>query len=484
MPDQVLMPPKTPKLIGRTGDRMARTRNIRLAALIREADWSQEQTAAQFVRVAVETGVPELLGTRRSHVSMWVLGTRPTGQAPAILCETLSRRLQRRITPAEAGLASAEDDPAAAPEWSTDNTLAVLTDLGRSDLDSDRRQLLSRTAYSVTGLGLPGRAWWDDAPAQSRERVSPTGRRVGATEVEAVREMTAFFSRRDQRWGGAGGRAPLVQYLCTDLATYLGGSFPDERVRRDLFAAAAELTYLCGWMSFDASHHGAAQKYYTLAVRLAAEADDAPLAGHILRAMAHQAVDLGHVKQAVDLAAASMERRRYALAGPREKALLSVVQARSLASAGRKKDALGALLRAEDDLASAGAGDEEPQRVWFFSEASLAHETACTLRDLGDLPASQREFRRSVRTREASTFSRTHSVTLGYLGAVQARQGQVEATCATWSRALDIMEGVNSGRARETVITMRRALSPFRNRDVGVIKELDSRARTRLGRVT
>ncbi|MFJ8404947.1 Tat pathway signal protein [Streptomyces microflavus] len=462
---------------------MARTRNIRLAALIREAAWSQEQTAAHFVRVAAETGATELLNTRRSHISMWILGTRPTGQAPAILCETLSRRLQRRIALAEAGLASAEDDPTVVPEWSTNYTLAVLTDLGRSDLDSDRRQLLSRTAYSLTGLGLPEHAWWDDAPGQSRERASTTGRRVGGTEVEAVKEMTAFFSKRDQRWGGAGGRAPLVQYLCTDVAAYLGGTFPSEAVRCDLFAAAAELTYLCGWMSFDASHHGAAQKYYTLAVRLAAEADDAPLAGHILRAMAHQAVDLGHVKQAVDLASASMERRRYALASPREKALFSVVQARSLASAGRKKDALVALLRAEDDLASAGAGDDEPQRVWFFSEASLAHETACALRELGDLSSSQREFRRSVHTREASTFSRTHSVTLGYLGAVQARLGQVEAACATWSRALDIMEGVNSGRARETVVTMRRALSPFRIRDVGVIKELDNRARAMLGRV-
>jgi hypothetical protein len=53
-------------------------------------------------------------------------------------------------------------------------------------------------------------------------------------------------------------------------------------------------------MSFDASHHEAARRYFTLAVKLAAEAEDAPLAGHVLRAMAHRATDLGHPEEAVD----------------------------------------------------------------------------------------------------------------------------------------------------------------------------------------
>jgi hypothetical protein len=47
-----------------------------------------------------------------------------------------------------------------------------------------------------------------------------------------------------------------------------------------------------------------------------AEADDVPLAGHILRAMAHQAIDLGHLQQAHALAAASLNDKRYALAAP------------------------------------------------------------------------------------------------------------------------------------------------------------------------
>ncbi|MDH6222427.1 hypothetical protein M2283_009778, partial [Streptomyces pseudovenezuelae] len=63
-------------------------------------------------------------------------------------------------------------------------------------------------------------------------------------------------------------------------------------------------------MSFDSSQHEAARRYFTLAVKLAAEAEDAPLAGHVLRAMAHQATDLGHPKKPWDIATASVEHKR------------------------------------------------------------------------------------------------------------------------------------------------------------------------------
>ena len=61
-----------------------------------------------------------------------------------------------------------------------------------------------------------------------------------------------------------------------------------------MFSAASELAYLSGWMAFDNAEHSIAQHYFSVAVKLAAEADDPPMAGHVLRAMAHQAVDLGH----------------------------------------------------------------------------------------------------------------------------------------------------------------------------------------------
>jgi DNA-binding XRE family transcriptional regulator len=298
----------------------------------------------------------------------------------------------------------------------------------------------------------------------------------GRGDLEAVREMASIFSRVDQRRGGGHARTALVQYLTRDVASYLRGNYTDDRVRRDMFSAASELAYLAGWMAFDNAEHSIAQHYFSIAVKLATEADDPPMAGHVLRAMAHQAVDLGHFHQGLELATASMDGKRHVLACRHERALFGVVYARALGAAGQKSAAAEALIKAEDDLASATIGDDEPSRVFFFGEASLAHQTACTLRDTGDLSGALKEFRRSVRTRKATMFTRTHAVTLGSLGAIHARRGEIDQACSTWSTALDAMDGIHSGRTRQAVVDMRVALSAFRRRGIPATVELDARA--------
>jgi hypothetical protein len=447
--------------------------NAQLAAVIAAANWSHSQVAAAFVRVARETGAEELYGVGRSHVSHWVAGSRPSGRAPLVLCEALTRRLGRPLSPVELGLSESPPVPAVA-DWGAD-ALAELSDLGKVDTDVDRRLLLSRAVYSVAALALPAGGWWPEQAARGGTR-GIGGVRVGRGDVEAVREMVSAFSRIDQRHGGGHARTAVAQFLTGDVGSRLQGAFADDGVRRDMFSAASELAYLCGWMAFDNAEHTVAQHYFTVAVKLAAEADDPPMAGHVLRAMAHQAVDLGHARQGLRLAEAAMDGSRYASACPRERALFGVVHARSLAASGDRRGAAAALVRAEDDLAAAEPGDVEPGRVFFFAEASLAHETACTLRDSGDLRGAVRAFRRSVRTRKASAFTRTHAVTLGYLGDVQARQGSIEEACATWSVALSAMDGVRSGRTRQVAAGMRSVLSPLRRRGIAAVTEVHDRA--------
>ncbi|WP_342456222.1 Tat pathway signal protein [Streptomyces sp. G7(2002)] len=462
------------------GRTMARTRNTLLASVIKETGWPQTQVAAHVVRVAAENGADELRSVSRSHIAMWISGTRPEGVATHILCETLSRRLGRVITPEQIGLAPAEPAPAMPSTWDLD-TVTALVNLGDEDnMDMNRRQLLAATAYSAVGTALPPSGWWERAAEQARTRRPLTPFIVSSAHVDAVREAMAFYSRQDQRLGGQAGRSALIAYLKSDVTDYLSSRFASEEVRREFASAASELTYLAGWTAFDSSNHSKAQKAFRVAFHLAAEADDAPLAGHILRAAAHQAVDLGHPQRALELAEGSVERSRYHLATPRERALLGVVHARALAAARRKTEALAALRLAESDLSKAKGGGEEPARVFFFAEASLAHETAATLRDLGDLKGAESEFKRSVRTRALPLAARTHAVTLGYLGDVQVRQGQIDAACATWQQALDTMSGIQSGRAREVVVRMRQALSPVRGRGGSAAAELDRRARAML----
>ncbi|WP_342786825.1 Tat pathway signal protein [Streptomyces qinzhouensis] len=391
------------------------------------------------------------------------------------MCQALSRRLKRVVTLDEIGLGLT--GPAIAQEaleWHAD-PVSALTDLGRSDLDANRRTLLGQTVYSAAALVVPGQDWWQTMAKPSPD--IPTGRqRVGRSDVATVQELTVAFSRMDQRCGGGHGRGALVQYLYSDVRSLLCGRFQNEDVRREMHSAAAELSYLSGWMAFDNAEHAIAQKYFLLAVKLSARAGNAPLSGHILRAMAHQAIDLGFANEGLNLAEVSIQGERYKAATPREKALLGVIHARGLAATGRRQPAIRALLQAEDDLASATSEILEPNRTFFFSEASLAHETACALRDMGDHAQAIRQFRRSANTRGAA-FKRTHAVTLGYLGSEQMAGGRVDEACATWNRVLDAMEeGIYSGRARQAVLDMRALLSPYRRRGIPAVTELEARA--------
>ncbi|MDX3224728.1 Tat pathway signal protein [Streptomyces sp. ME19-01-6] len=450
--------------------------------LLQEAGWSRAQAASAFNRVAQENKLYDFAGIGRSHISMWVGGTEPSGAAPVILCQALSRRLRRVVTPEELGFAVPNALGQEALEWRAD-PLITLNHLGRTDLDADRRSLLTGAVYSVASLSLPDETWWTTMAAPPPASALTKQQRVGRGDVATVQELTVAFSRTDQQRGGGHGRKALAQYLHSDVAGFLRGTFPNEQVRRDMFSAAGELAYLSGWMAFDNAEHALAQRYFVLAVKLAARAGNPPLTGHILRAMAHQAIDLGFFKQGLELSTASVEGQRYASATPRERALLGVVHARGLAANGKKQAAAKALLRAEDDLASADDDVEEPHRTFFFAEASLAHETACTLRDCGDRQGAIRQFRRSVQTRGAA-FRRTHVVTLGYLGATQIAAGSVEEACATWNDVLEVMEeGIYSGRARQAVVDMRKLVSPYRRRGIPAVAELDGRAAAYLAQV-
>ncbi|GAB3259901.1 tetratricopeptide repeat protein [Kineosporia babensis] len=428
--------------------------------------------------MALEMDAPELAGVGRSHVSHWVAGTQPSGRAPTVLAEALSRQLGRTITVDDLGLTSDRQKAtgllaASSLDWGVD-TLTALADLRRDDVNLQRRQVLGAAAFSVAALALPEEAWWQRMGA--RTRASNGSLSVGPADVEAVREMISMFSRMDQRRGGIHARSAAHRYLTSDVEMYLHGTFRSDQMRRDLFSAASELAYLIGWMAFDSAEHGQAQRFFSVAVKLAAEADDPAMAGHVLRAMAHQAVDLGHHRQAVELSTASITGDRYTQATPRERALLGVVQARALASDGQPAEAAKALLQASNDLRSAEPGDLEPSRVFFFGEASLAHETACTLRDLGDHEGAIEAFDHSVKTRKAVTFTSTHAVTLGYLGEVYLRRGDVDQACATWSQSLTAMDGVRSGRTRQVATNMRSLLVPLQRRNVRATSDIITRA--------
>jgi hypothetical protein len=416
-----------------------------------------EAFASAVRRVAAENG-EDLSRLGRSHVAHWVAGSRPRGRVPLFIAEVVSRRIGRRVAAEEigfrAGPGASGDDVGLG--WSP--TVAdSLASLGRADVE--RRDFHRLALYSLAAASMP--------PARSAEiidrgrRASVSGAAIGQGDIDAVREMIRLFRSADERFGGGHARLALVQYLRSDVTAYLSGRFRSEEDRQTLFSAAAELAFLAGWKAFDASLHGLAQRYYLQAAGLAVEAGDRPLTGYVLRAMAHQAVDLGHGDACVSLAEAALSESAYQ-ATPGATALFTVLRARGLGAAGSSA-ATATVLALAERLLSQAREDNEPEWMRFmdFGQASLASQAGQALRDAGDYSAAETQFAMSIALRDTSAHPRIHGLTLANLADVQARQGKLDQGCDNWNSSLDYLSGMQSGRARASIANIRQRLRSF-----------------------
>ena len=395
---------------------------------------SYEALARDIRRIAAENG--DLCSrANKSVIAHWVSGARPRPATARYLAEALARRLRRPISLAELGLVSDETAPvdAAALLTTLVDPVAAIAALGRADVD--RRTLLGNTAvYSLGALLLPLAGSEPAARAAAvRSRTSPT---VGMADVEAVRSVITAFNSADEKLGGGHGRTAVVEYLATDVAPYLQATYASDTTRSAMFGVAAQLAYLAGWKAHDLGMTGLAQVYYLRAADLAREAEPAQVA-YCMRILAHQAMDLGHHQHCVDLAEGAL-RLTTGRVDPDTESLFLLTAARAYATSGSRRQARTMLL--------------------------------------GDLSAAQEQFAAAARCWNPVTHPRIHALTLAELAEAQCRQGTVEAACATWNQAMDVMDGIRSARTRDAVTTLRGCLAPYRRRGLSAVQRLDARA--------
>ena len=444
--------------------------NDRLQHLIAQVGVSYAALARTVCQVAAENG-DQGFRCDKSFVAHWVAGTRPQPRTAAYLIEALSRRLGRVLGPADLGLGSADERIFGGPALAAD-PVAGLALLARADVD--RRTLIGGMAYSVAAPMLPLQQPEITARADLvRSRARAT---VGTGDVAAVRTMTTTFNAADERLGGGHARSAVVEYLATDVAGYLRGDFATDEVRRAMFAAGAQLSYLAGWKAHDLGLSGLAQQYYLYSFQLAAQADPRAHAAYALRILAHQAMDLGRHEHCVELADAALARAKGRVDADTE-SLFWLTATRAHAADGNSREALVALSTAERLIGRAG-GDAGPEWAALGgpAEARLASQAGKALQAMGDLPQAQEQFRRSARCWDPVTHPRIYALTLANLAETQCAQGNVEQVCQTWHQALDGMAGIRSARTREAVRSMRAHLAVYRGRGLAAARRLEARA--------
>ncbi|MER8044928.1 tetratricopeptide repeat protein [Streptomyces sp. NPDC094032] len=440
-----------------------RTPNSRLAEVIHEAGVTYYALAREIRAVAAEAGVR--LSTGPSAVAYWVAGGTPSGRTPFFVAEALTRRMKRKVTVAEIGLRCA-----ASGEALDADPLATAADLGRSVML--RRRDVLNSAFAAAAVALP--LGYDHEAVAATLRAGQTVGGVGAEEVATVRMLTETFRSSDERLGGGHGLTAVTAYLTDTVTPMLAARFPTDAVRRQAFGAAAQLATLVGWKHHDLGREGVAQRYYLLGYQLACEADPHGHAAWMMRAMTHQALDLGHPDTCVELAEEAL-RRASGRVDRRTEALLLVTCARAYGNSKENGKAARALLAAEDAVLDV----REP--VLSFAAAAgpvtatVASHTGKTLTAMHDYAAAERNYRSALADRTPGTYQRVHGLTMVNLGKSVAAQHRHEEAVGLWSRSLNFMDGVVSDRNRQEIRTIHSRAAVYRKRGVAGARSLEQK---------
>ncbi|WP_329592882.1 regulator [Streptomyces sp. NBC_01005] len=312
------------------------------------------------------------------------------------------------------------------------------------------------TAPAPPGAGLPG------APGVPRQRQSERapGQRVSGGDVAALRSVGELFRTLDNAYGGGHARQALVRYLEHETEPMLRGSYGEATGRR-LFSAAADLTRLAGWTSYDIAAHGLAQRYFVQALRLAQAAGDRAYGSYVLITMSRQAVYLGHGREAVQLARVAQQGIGSS-APPVVQALLHAVEARGHGVLGEARPCTTSLARAEHALEIARPGDEVPHWARYFDEAQLADEFGHCHRDLQQYRAAAQHAERSLQLRSPA-YARSRLFCRVVLASARLGLGELDQACALGAEAAQQAAEMRSVRAAEYVRDFERRLEPYRD---------------------
>lgn len=400
---------------------MERQPNRQLADLIDEAGLSHLRLAQRIGAIAAEWGEP--VRPAHTQVSRWIAGQRPRGTTPALIAEALSRKLGRRVTLTDLGLAGSTPSPEAGLTFAptADGLIDTLTELWNADIK--RRKFLLGTV-EATALTHPVFEWLLASP--SPPHTGRGRRRIGMSDVEAIRSTAAMFAGLDNRFGGAHARTAAVQYLFDQVTPQLSGSY-SSAVGPALFSAVAEFTLSVAWMGYDSGMHGLSRRYFVQALALARYAADRQLGASILSAMSHQANYLGEHRDALHLARAASH-GIHNHAQPLLKAQFAAMQARAAAAMpGSTGDCLTALTEAETAWEQHRPG-EEPEWISYFDESELADEFAHCYRDLGQ-PQLSYHYATQCLAAGSEKYARSRIFSRIVLATSLLDQGELEAAC-------------------------------------------------------
>ncbi|MCF6522539.1 transcriptional regulator [Streptomyces sp. JJ36] len=394
--------------------------------------WGKAEFARLMQAHGMSLGIP--LATNRTTVWKWEQGQEPDGAAQRVLADLL--RVPSQEVSAQAWpkwLPVWELTGLAAP-WTAAGTVEALADLvGTGRLD--RRGFLTITGTALTGLA----ASWADAPSAFASALK--GDRVTDTMVSTIEKRVGTLRTLDDQLGGAG----LLEQARGDLALITrllsASRYTDDTCVR-LYALAARVAHLTGWMAYDAGLRSAGQRYYVGALRSARTAGDNAFGAFTLAEMGVHVSEAGRTAERVDLISTAIDNAPRTLP-PSTQSFLFLHKAEALSRDGDHRRAGTALNRAAT-LWECHTAEDSPDWLDWFGEAQLRSTEGKVLLRSGQVERATRSLQISVR----SAAPRDQAVRSSRLAEARLAGGDLEGALDAANYGAELLEEtVSSTRA-------------------------------------
>ncbi|MET9731992.1 hypothetical protein ABZZ79_15465 [Streptomyces sp. NPDC006458] len=282
--------------------------------------------------------------------------------------------------------------------------------------------------------------------------------RIGANEVELLREAADDMDAIDQQFGGNRLWRPTRAHLYW-VHHMIDRGIYDDVLGKQLHAVAGKFTTSLGWFCYDAGLQPQARQYFAEALNSAHFTGDDVLASRTLSNMARQAVDLNKGREAVRFARLAQTHAELWQAPYRVTALLAIREAQGHARVGDAFNCESAIRRAWMEW-EGGVDERDPDWTTFLNLAELTClEGMCRL-DLGQTSRAQKLLAESEALQDVA-HSRNRGMCLGRLSVAAIQNGDVDHGVAATAEALRLIEGgMSSTRAAHQLKTVHDGLIP------------------------
>ncbi|MFE9706019.1 transcriptional regulator [Streptomyces sp. NPDC005930] len=419
-----------------------------LTFLLQTRGWGKAEFARLMQEHGRKLGLP--LATNRTTVWKWAQGQEPDADAQRVLADLLGVPYEQ---------ASAEGWPRWLPVWEVTGLTAPWTEAGTAEALSDlvgsgrmdRRGFLTITGAALTSLAA------SCVEAPSAMAAALNGDRVTDTMVSTIEQRISTLRTLDDQLGGA----RLLEQARGDLALVtglLGGGRYTDAVRIRLYALAARVSHLTGWMAYDAGLRSAGQRYYVGALRSARTTGDDAFGAFILAEMGVHVSEAGRTAERVGLVSTAIDNASHSLS-PCTRSFLYLHKAEALSRDGAHHEAGTALNRATS-LWEHRETDDNPDWLDWFGEAQLRSTEGKVLLRSGQLERATSSLETSV-TRAAP---RDKAVRSSRLAEARLAGGDLEGAldAANYGAAL-LEDSVSSIRALDRLREFSTKLEPHRS---------------------